>query len=157
MLLVLPGRRSKLLRVVGPGAAKHPVVETLAALAEPAAGSVVRSGDVAVQRHRDRRDNTRHGCASTHSGLGTLDEAPSRKSSVCARAAREKRSGGGGPSGGAAEQPERKGTLELCRLTPSARDSGEDLHDQPLTRSESRQTRLNELIPPRSHVYANHI
>src|SRR5206468_11194869 len=114
-----PGRRSKLLRVVGPGAAKHPVVETLAALAEPAAGSVVRSGDVAVQRHGDRRDNTRHGCASTHSGLGTLDEAPSRKSSVCARAARGARSGARGPSGGARNSLSGRGPQSSAGARPA--------------------------------------
>jgi hypothetical protein len=47
------GAQGPLWMRVAPGAAEDPVVQPLAALAEARAGSVVRTGDVAVQRHRD--------------------------------------------------------------------------------------------------------
>ena len=45
------------LAVVGPRTAHHPVVQPLAADAQPALGSVVGSGDVAVDRGRDACDD----------------------------------------------------------------------------------------------------
>jgi hypothetical protein len=51
--LLVDRRRRAPLAAVAPGAAEDPVVQPLAALAEARAGSVVRTGDVAVQRYRD--------------------------------------------------------------------------------------------------------
>src|SRR5262245_49859855 len=54
---VLARRLAQVFLVVRPRAAEHPVVETLAALAEPLPGAVVPAGDVAVYRRRDPSEN----------------------------------------------------------------------------------------------------
>src|SRR4029079_19140988 len=40
--------------------AEHPVVQSLTAIAKPGPDAVVRAGDVAVDRHRDRCEHLRH-------------------------------------------------------------------------------------------------
>ena len=47
-------------RRVAPGPAEDPVVKALTAFAESLVRAVVRAGDVAVHRCRDRRDDLRH-------------------------------------------------------------------------------------------------
>src|SRR6266542_5999311 len=59
-LLVRASRLTACAVLVTPRAAEDPVVQSLAALAQTAAWSVVRPGDVAVHRRRDSRDHLRH-------------------------------------------------------------------------------------------------
>jgi len=57
---VLTRRLALRLARIRPRPAEHPVVQSLAALAEPLVRTVVRACDVPVDRHRDRCKNLRH-------------------------------------------------------------------------------------------------
>ena len=76
--------------VVRPRAAEDPVVQPLAALAEPLARVVVRAGDVAVDR---RRDPCQHLCHRSSPFRGRVSEASSVETVAAPRTHRRPRAG----------------------------------------------------------------
>src|SRR5215218_4847781 len=88
---VLSGRFARRLVLVRPRPAEHPVVQPLAAVAEPLRGAVVRACDVPVHGCRDACENLRH----RKSPLVVVESVPLKT----VRAAKTHRARGVGPPG----------------------------------------------------------
>ena len=73
--------------VVAPRPAHDPVVQALAALAEAAAGTVVRPRDETIKRHGDVGDDLAHGLLLSRAGLFPMWDCGSGRNSSLDRGA----------------------------------------------------------------------
>src|SRR5438270_892564 len=107
---VLAGRLALRLALVRPRPAEHPVVQPLAALAEPLAGAVVRARDVAVDGRRDPCEHLRHRTSPPRSRNNLPLETVQAPGTHRAREGSAKRERGYGtlhrPDGVGAEHPD---------------------------------------------------